>query len=97
MHGGQRHRAAHLLTLNAPRVAGDVMVEHLDRLGISVASGSACSSMSLDPSHVLLAMGIETYGNIRIGLADSTTETDVDEFLTALPRVLQAIGAPLGD
>ena len=95
--GHPTQRAAHLLTLNAPRVAGDVIVEHLDRLGISVASGSACSSMSLDPSHVLLAMGIETYGNIRIGLTDSTTETDVDEFLTALPRVLQAIGAPLGD
>jgi cysteine sulfinate desulfinase/cysteine desulfurase-like protein len=42
-------------------------------------------------------MGIETYGNIRIGLTDSTAEADVEEFLTALPRVLQAIGAPLGD
>ena len=46
---------------------------------------------------LLLAMGIETYGNIRIGLTDSTAEADVEEFLTALPRVLQAIGAPLGD
>ena len=95
--GHPTQHAAHLLTVNAPRIAGDVLVEHLDRLGISVASGSACSSMSLDPSHVLLAMGIETYGNIRIGLTDRTTEDDVAEFLTALPRVLQAIGAPLGD
>ena len=95
--GHPTKHAAHLLTLNAPRIAGDVLVEHLDRLGISVASGSACSSMSLDPSHVLLAMGIETYGNIRIGLTDRTTEDDVAEFLTALPHVIQAIGAPLGD
>jgi len=95
--GHPTQRAAHLLTLNAPRIAGDVIVEHLDQLGISVASGSACSSMSLDPSHVLLAMGIETHGNIRIGLTDSTTAAEVEQFLTALPRVLQAIGAPLGD
>jgi cysteine desulfurase len=95
--GHPTQRAAHLLTLNAPRIAGDVIVEQLDRRGISVASGSACSSLSLDPSHVLLAMGIETYGNVRIGLMHDTTEADVEEFLTQLPLVLQAIGAPLDD
>ncbi|MEI6693227.1 MAG: aminotransferase class V-fold PLP-dependent enzyme [Actinomycetes bacterium] len=91
--GHPTQRAAHLVTINVPLIAGDVIVEHLDRLGVAVASGSACSSSPLDPSHVLLAMGIQTYGNVRVGLSHTTTEADVDEFLSCLPRALEAIRA----
>ncbi len=68
------------------------MVTALDKLGFAVASGSACSSASTEPSHVLLAMGIDpdlARGAIRVSLAASNTEAQIDEFLIALKQALQ--------
>ena len=61
-------------------------------LGFGVSGGSACSSHSLEPSHVLRAMGVQgdaAYGALRISMGRYTTEEDVEAFLAAVPRVLE--------
>ena len=73
-------------------IEGETLVTALDKLGFAVASGSACSSASTEPSHVLLAMGVNpdlARGAIRVSLAASNTEAQIDEFLIALKQALQ--------
>ena len=63
----------------------------LDLKGISVSSGSACSSGTLEPSHVLRAMGLpahRTQNSIRISLGTRNTDAEVDAFLAKLPAVV---------
>lgn len=63
----------------------------LDLNGIAASSGSACTSGSLDPSHVLLAIGLPheiAHGSVRLTLGDDTTEEDVDYVLDVLPRIV---------
>lgn len=63
----------------------------LDLNGIAASSGSACTSGSLDPSHVLLAMGLPheiAHGSVRLTLSDDTTEEDVDYVLEVLPDIV---------
>ena len=62
--------------------------------GIATSTGSACSSKSLDPSHVLLAIGLkheEAHGSLRVSLGRFTTEEDVDYFLEKLPSVIERL------
>ncbi len=73
-------------------VEGETLVTALDKLGFAVASGSACSSASGEPSHVLLAMGIDedlARGAIRVSFNSNNTMKQVDEFLIALKQALQ--------
>ncbi|GAB3266183.1 cysteine desulfurase family protein [Nocardioides dilutus] len=81
-------RLPHLVTFSFLYVDGEVLVDALNRRGFGVASGSACTASSLEPSHVLAAMGALTHGNVRVSLARDTTETDVDAFLAVLPEVV---------
>ncbi|HYD33683.1 MAG TPA: cysteine desulfurase family protein [Methylophilaceae bacterium] len=70
-----------------PDIEGETLVVALDRKGFAVASGSACSSDSTEPSHVLLAMGIEedlARGAVRVSLGKDNTLEQVNAFLTAL-------------
>jgi len=70
-----------------PKVEGETLVMALDRQGFAVASGSACSSDSEEPSHVLMAMGVEpeiARGAVRVSLGHSNTETQVDAFIRTL-------------
>jgi cysteine desulfurase len=63
----------------------------LDQAGICASSGSACSSGSLEPSHVLLAMGLDTdaaIGSLRFSLGQSTTEADIDYVIATLPTLI---------
>ena len=65
-------------------------------LGICASSGSACTSGSLDPSHVLLALGLVhevAHGSLRISLSDETTEEDVDYILEVLPGIVERLRA----
>ncbi len=69
----------------------ETMVLRFDRLGVCVAGGSACSSHSLEPSHVLRAMGIsgdEAYNALRVSMGRYTTEADIEAFKEALNNVL---------
>ena len=67
------------------------MLMLLDDSGVCASSGSACTSGSLDPSHVLLAMGLPheiAHGSVRLTLSDDTTEEDVDYVLEVLPDIV---------
>lgn len=72
-------------------VEGESMLLNLDLAGIAASSGSACTSGSLEPSHVLLAMGLppETaHGSLRLTLGKDTTDTDVDAVLDVVPGIV---------
>jgi cysteine desulfurase len=96
--GDPDRRVPHLLTCSVLYVDGETLTLELDRAGIAVSSGSACSASSETPSHVLAAMGALTHGNIRVGLVRNSSENDVDALLVALPpivsRIRETLGAP---
>ena len=73
-------------------VEGEALLLHLDAKGICASSGSACSSASLDPSHVLLAIGLPhaiAHGSLRLSLGPENTEEDVERILEEVPRVVE--------
>ena len=77
-----------------PGTQGESLIVALDLEGISVSSGSACTSGSTDPSHVLLAIGLPrevAQGSLRITVGRDTTDADVDRLLEVLPRVVERI------
>lgn len=74
----------HLTSLVIPGCNGEEILRGLSARGLSVDSGSACTAMNLQPSHVLAAMGLLTDGNIRITLHSETTADEVDLLITAL-------------
>lgn len=86
-------RLPHLVTFSCLYVDGEALVTELDRRGYGVASGSACTASTLQPSHVLAAMGVLTHGNVRVSLTLDTTAEQVDSFLEQLPDVVRAIRA----
>ena len=72
------------------------MLLSLDMLGLALSTGSACTSSSLEPSHVLLAIGLDhatAHGSLRITLGRWTRESDIDYFLEKLPPVVQKLRA----
>ena len=77
-------------------VEGEAMLMHLDQNGICASSGSACTSGSLEPSHVLRAMGVPfnyAHGSIRFSLGRFNTEEDVDEILRVMPQIIEQLRA----
>ncbi|HDZ19078.1 hypothetical protein LCGC14_0754980 [marine sediment metagenome] len=75
-------------------IEGESIVLDLDMDGIATSTGSACSSKSLDPSHVLLAIGLnpkDAEGSLRVSLGRFTTEEDVDYLLERLPSVIERL------
>lgn len=89
-------RLPHIVTFSCLYVDGEALLTALDRRGFAVSSGSSCTSSTLEPSHVLVAMGALTSGNLRVSLHRDTTEAEVDEFLAALPAVVAEVRAELG-
>ncbi|WP_171468024.1 cysteine desulfurase family protein [Cellulosimicrobium sp. 72-3] len=89
-------RLPHVATFSFLYVDGEALLTDLDREGVAVGSGSACTSSSLEPSHVLAAMGVLTHGNVRVALDRSTTEDDVERLLAALPDAVARVRAALG-
>jgi cysteine desulfurase len=75
-------------------VDGGSMLLNLDMQGVAASSGSACSSGSVNASHVLLAMGIPhqiAHGSLRLTLGRSNTEKDVDEFINIMPQIIERL------
>ena len=73
-------------------IDGETLLMQLDRAGIAVSSGSACSSGKTGPSHVLMAMGVDAElagGAIRVSLGRDTMEADIDLLLTALGQQVE--------
>jgi len=75
-------------------IEGEGILLNLDMLGVCASSGSACTSASLEPSHVLLAMGLPVevaHGSLRLSLGKSNAEQDVDDVIEHLPRIVQRL------
>ncbi|MDP4126114.1 MAG: cysteine desulfurase NifS [Bacillota bacterium] len=75
-------------------VEGESLLLSLDMLGIAASSGSACTSGSLDPSHVLLAMGLIheiAHGSLRFSLGRHNTEEEIDYVLEQLPKIVERL------
>ncbi|MFW6279102.1 MAG: cysteine desulfurase NifS [Bacillota bacterium] len=75
-------------------IEGESILLNLDMIGIAASSGSACTSGSLDPSHVLLALGLSheiAHGSLRISLGPSNTEEEVNYFLDEYPPIVQKL------
>ena len=75
-------------------VEGESILMLLDQKGYAASSGSACSSGSLDPSHVLLALGLsqeEAYGSLRLSYGWENTTEEVDQFLALLPGLISRL------
>lgn len=89
-------RLPHLVTFSCLYLDGEQLVRAFDELGFEVSSGSSCTSSTLEPSHVLVAMGVLTHGNVRVSLSRTTTEADVDRFCGVLPDVVARLRSEAG-
>jgi cysteine desulfurase len=94
--GDPHDRLPHLVTFSFLYVDGEALLADLDRAGFAVSSGSSCVADSLQPSHVLAAMGALTHGNLRVSLPVGAAGADVDRFLEVLPGVVAGVRATLG-
>ena len=82
----------HTLSLIVNGLEGETVVQRLDAAGIAASSGSACSTGSLDPSYVVMAVGVpkqQAYGSLRLSFGAGTTQDDVDYLLASLPSALR--------
>ena len=92
INGSVRLRLPNNINFSFVGLEGESLVLRLDQAGIAASTGSACSSKSLEPSHVLLAIGLtpeSAHGSLRITLGRDTTEEDVNYLITTLPRVVR--------
>lgn len=94
--GDPDDRLPHLVTFSCLYVDGEALVHELDRRGFGIASGSACTSSALAPSHVLEAMGVLTHGNVRLSLQRDTSREQVEAFCDILPEVVRELRARVG-
>ncbi|MFA5878430.1 MAG: cysteine desulfurase family protein [Candidatus Staskawiczbacteria bacterium] len=75
-------------------IEGEALIIQLDLEGIAASTGSACSSIKLEPSHVLLALGLrpqEAHGSLRISLGRWTTKEEINRLLTLLPKIIKQL------
>src|SRR5437763_4624158 len=92
--GHPTHRLPNNASFCFEGVEGESILLNLDLLGIAASTGSACTSGSLDPSHVLVAMGLPpewSHGSLRLTLGKENTATGVDTLLSALPGIIQKL------
>lgn len=94
LNGHPTQRLPHLLNLTCENAEGESILLSLDACGIAVSTGSACSSGSLEPSHVLLAMGIpaeKAHGSVRFSLGRANTAEDVEYVIQQLPPIVERL------
>jgi cysteine desulfurase len=94
--GSRERRLYSIANVCIKYVEGEAMLLNLDFHGIAASSGSACTSGSLEPSHVLLAMGISAeiaHGSLRFSLGRSNTQEDIDKVLEVLPPIVEKLRA----
>ena len=92
--GDPVRRLPHLVTFAFERIDGEVLVTELAKAGFGVASGSACAASTLEPSHVLGALGALdalTHGNLRVSLTRDAGREDVERFLDILPGLVRRL------
>ena len=94
LNGHRTRRLPGNVNVSIEYIEGEALLLRLDLAGIEGSSGSACTSGSLDPSHVLLAIGLPheiAHGSLRLTLGDYNTEADVDATLAALPEIVRTL------
>lgn len=99
LNGDREKRLASNVNFSFGGIEGEALILRLDLLGIAVSSGSACTSGSLDPSHVLTALGLtkdEARSSVRITMSDLTTEAEIDELIRVLPGEIEKLRALIG-
>jgi cysteine desulfurase len=92
--GGRENRLPNTTNIAFARLEAEAILLLLSEQGICASAGAACSSGSLDPSHVIRAMQIEdkiAHGAVRFSLSRYTTEAEVDRTLEVLPRVIERL------
>lgn len=96
LNGHRTERLPNNVNVSIRYIEGEAMLLRLDLAGIAGSSGSACTSGSLDPSHVLLAIGLPheiAHGSLRLTLGTDSTDEDVDEVLKVLPKIVSDLRA----
>lgn len=94
LNGHELKRLSNNLNFSFSYIEGEALLLSLDLRGIAGSSGSACTSGSLDPSHVLLAIGLKhetAHGSLRLTIGDATTDEDIDYVLAELPPIVQTL------
>lgn len=92
LNGHPTDRLPNNVNLSFAGVEGEALLLRLDLAGVSGSSGSACTSGTLDPSHVLMAMGLSeaaAHGSLRLTLGADTTDADIDAVLEILPPIVE--------
>ena len=96
LNGHSANRLPNNVNFSIKYIEGESMLLNLDLLGIACSTGSACTSTSLEPSHVLLSLGLPheiAHGSLRITMGRWTTEEEINQFLQQLPRVIEKLRA----
>jgi len=96
LNGSRTQRMPGNVNISVEYIEGESLILMLDFNGICASSGSACTTGSLDPSHVLLALGLThevAHGSLRLSLGRDNTEADVDYILEVLPKVVERLRA----
>ena len=94
VNGDRAHRLPNTLNVSFEYIEGEAIAYRLSDVGICISTGSACASGSLDPSHVIRAMGvpfIAVHGSVRFSLSRYNTREDVDDVLERLPPIIKAL------
>lgn len=94
LNGDREKRLCSNVNISIRGVEGESLLLSLDNEGICASSGSACTSGSLDPSHVLLSIGLPheiAHGSLRLSISEETTEEDVDYILKVVPEVVKRL------
>ena len=94
LNGSAEKRLAGNVNIGFECVEGESILMWLDSVGICASTGSACSSASLDASHVLLAIGVpheKAHGSIRLSISHDTTDEDIDYIIEELPPIIEKL------
>lgn len=94
LNGDKEKRLAGNCNISIEGIEGESLLLMLDQAGICASSGSACTSGSLDPSHVLLALGLThevAHGSLRLTISEDTTDEDIDYILDKLPPIVERL------
>ncbi len=94
LNGDPDNRVPNTVNISFGYVEGEAILMHLNEYGICASSGSACTSGSLEPSHVLRAMGVDfkfAHGSVRFSLSEQTTEKEIDKVLEVMPGIIEEL------
>ena len=102
LNGSLTHRLPGNVNMCFEGIEGESLLLSLDLKGVSASSGSACTSGSLDPSHVLLSLGLPheiAHGSLRLSFSDANTEEEIDYLLKVIPEIVEYLRSfsPLWD